>query len=542
MLHAGRGARPRGRERRGQVDADEDPGRRLPARQRHHRARRQRGVLRPPGPGAAGRRLDGVPGVQPAARADDRRERLPRPRAAHASASSTPAACTATPTSCSTASASPSLKRHARACAQLSVAEQQVVEIAKAVSFDAKVIQMDEPTAALADHEVELLYSIIERLTARGVAILYVSHRLKEIFDLCDTITDPQGRPPGQQRTGRRARRGLAGAADGRPPALVVLPRQAPRAPRSARSRLDARGRRQRRTSTASTSTLRAGEIVGLAGLQGSGRTELRRGGLRRPAVRPAARWRSTASAVTVRSPRQGVRAGLALVTEDRKATGLALNQSILDNALGVVRAVLPVAGPAPRAARCPACSRASRSRPAALDQEVQFLSGGNQQKVVLARWLSIEPARRADGRAHPRHRRRRQARDLRADARAGRRGRRGPDGLQRAARGHRHVRPHPGDARRPARRRAARRVRPRSRCWRWPPAPRPRTVRHEHRHRHAAHEGARRGRRRTARSPRRSSSTSCCCSDRRRVGDPHARPRAATSSARATSGRSSPP
>ena len=65
------------------------------------------------------------------------------------------------------------------------MAEQQVVEIAKAVSFDAKVIQMDEPTAALADHEVELLYSIIERLKARGVAILYVSHRLKEIFDLC---------------------------------------------------------------------------------------------------------------------------------------------------------------------------------------------------------------------------------------------------------------------------------------------------------------------------------------------------------------------
>ena len=71
----------------------------------------------------------------------------------------------------------------------LSVAEQQIVEIAKAVSFDAKVIQMDEPTAALADHEVELLYSIIRRLTDRGVAIVYVSHRLKEIFDLCTTIT-----------------------------------------------------------------------------------------------------------------------------------------------------------------------------------------------------------------------------------------------------------------------------------------------------------------------------------------------------------------
>ena len=71
----------------------------------------------------------------------------------------------------------------------LSVAEQQVVEIAKALSYDAQILSMDEPTAALADHEVALLYSIIERLTARGVAILYVSHRIKEIFDLCDVIT-----------------------------------------------------------------------------------------------------------------------------------------------------------------------------------------------------------------------------------------------------------------------------------------------------------------------------------------------------------------
>ncbi len=69
------------------------------------------------------------------------------------------------------------------------MAEQQIVEIAKAISFSARIISMDEPTAALADHEVALLYSIIERLTDRGVAILYVSHRLKEIFDLCDTIT-----------------------------------------------------------------------------------------------------------------------------------------------------------------------------------------------------------------------------------------------------------------------------------------------------------------------------------------------------------------
>ena len=111
----------------------------------------------------------------------------------------------------------------------LSVAEQQIVEIAKAVSFDAKVIQMDEPTAALADHEVELLYSIIRRLTDRGVAIVYVSHRLKEIFDLCTTITILKDGEHVATRPATELVRGRARAPDGRPPADDVLPRQARR-------------------------------------------------------------------------------------------------------------------------------------------------------------------------------------------------------------------------------------------------------------------------------------------------------------------------
>ena len=108
----------------------------------------------------------------------------------------------------------------------LSVAEQQIVEIAKAVSFDSRVIQMDEPTAALADHEVELLYGIIAGLTERGVGIVYVSHRLKEVFDLCDTITVLKDGRAGHHPASRRARRRRVGPADGRPADLHVLPRQ----------------------------------------------------------------------------------------------------------------------------------------------------------------------------------------------------------------------------------------------------------------------------------------------------------------------------
>ena len=351
---------------------------------------------------------------------------------------------------------------------QLSVAEQQVVEIAKAVSFDAKVIQMDEPTAALADHEVELLYSIIERLKARGVAILYVSHRLKEIFDLCPTITIlKDGRQVSSGPASELTEASLVRQMVGRP-LTSYYPDRLP-GTEVGEVRLTLKGAGNPYVDGVDLA-VRAGEIVGLAGLQGSGRTELVEAVF---GVHPFDRGTMALDGkpVTVRSPRQGVRRRLALVTEDRKAKGLALNQSILDNALGVVRAVLP-SKRRRRAARAAGGvveprGLGPRARPGGAVPLRRQPAEGRARALAEHR-----AARGADGRAHARHRRRRQARGLRADAQAGRRRRRDPDGLQRAARGHRHVRPHPGDARRPARRRAARRRRPRSRCSRWPPAP----------------------------------------------------------------------
>ncbi|GAA1735920.1 sugar ABC transporter ATP-binding protein [Aeromicrobium alkaliterrae] len=270
----------------------------------------------------------------------------------------------------------------------LSVAEQQIVEIAKAVSQDARIISMDEPTAALADHEVELLYAIIGRLTARGVAILYVSHRLREIFDLCTTITVLKD---GQHVTTRPAAaldeselvrlmvgRSLVTYFPDPLPGTVV-----------GRPRLELEGVGHGDVDDV-TLTVHAGEVVGISGLQGSGRTELLEGVF---GVRPFSRGtvRLDGREVRLRSPRRAVRAGLALVTEDRKATGLALRQSILDNALSVVRGVVP--GRTAEARRAvPGILSSLRVSARALDQEVQFLSGGNQQKVVLARWLATEP------------------------------------------------------------------------------------------------------------------------------------------------------
>ncbi|WP_148572508.1 sugar ABC transporter ATP-binding protein [Nocardioides caldifontis] len=278
--------------------------------------------------------------------------------------------------------------RTTRSVRSLSVAEQQVVEIAKAVSYDARIISMDEPTAALADHEVTLLYAIIARLKARGVAILYVSHRLKEIFDLCDTITVlKDGRLVDTRPAGDLDDATLVRLMVGRS-ISSFFPDPLP-GTRVGEERLRLRGAGNGYVDGIDL-TLRAGEIVGLAGLQGSGRTELVEAVF---GVNPFTRGELLLDGrpVRIRSPRQAVRHRIALVTEDRKGKGLSLQQTILDNALGVVRAVLPGRTSAARR-QMPGVLSSLAVSARSLDQEVQFLSGGNQQKVVLARWLSIEP------------------------------------------------------------------------------------------------------------------------------------------------------
>ena len=270
----------------------------------------------------------------------------------------------------------------------LTVAEQQIVEIVKALSFDARVISMDEPTAALSEHEVELLYAIIRRLTARGVAVIYVSHRLKEIFDLCDRITilkdgalvstDPAADLTQDELVRRMVGRPIQSYYPGAEPGTEVG---------EARVRLRGVGND---FVDGVDLDVRTGEILGLAGLQGSGRTEILEGifgahaftrGTMMLAGRP----------VRMTSPRQAVRAGIALVTEDRKAQGLVLGQSILDNALLVVRGVFASRTRTARK-RVPGILSSLEITARGIDQEVQTLSGGNQQKVVLAKWLVTDP------------------------------------------------------------------------------------------------------------------------------------------------------
>lgn len=270
----------------------------------------------------------------------------------------------------------------------LTVAEQQIVEIVKALSFDARLISMDEPTAALSDHEVELLYAIVRRLTARGVAVVYVSHRLKEIFDLCDRITIlKDGALVSTDATSDLTPDELVRRMVGRP-IQSYFPAPVEGTVRGdALLELDGCGNE---FVDGVDLSLHAGEIVGVAGLQGSGRTELVEGVF---GIHPFSRGtvRVAGAPVRFRHGRDAVRAGLALVTEDRKAQGLALGQSVIDNALLVVRSVF--AGRT-RAGRrdIPGILSALEISSRGVEQEVRFLSGGNQQKVVLAKWLVTDP------------------------------------------------------------------------------------------------------------------------------------------------------
>jgi ribose transport system ATP-binding protein len=269
----------------------------------------------------------------------------------------------------------------------LPVAQQQVVEIVKALAVDARVLAMDEPTAALADTEVAMLYRLVRRLADRGLAVLYVSHRMREVFDLSQRVTVLKDgahviTAPTASLTSEQVVRQMVGR-----PLDAMFPDLA--TPREIGDvRFSVTGGGNGRLSGIDLE-LRAGEIVGLAGLQGSGRSAVARA---IAGVDPftVGDVRLDGAPVRLRSPRRSIAAGIAFVTEDRKAEGLALRQSVRDNALLVRRS----AGRARRngLVDVPALLRSVTVTARSPEQEVRYLSGGNQQKVVLAKWLAVQP------------------------------------------------------------------------------------------------------------------------------------------------------
>ena len=274
-----------------------------------------------------------------------------------------------------------------RAVERLRVAEQQCVEIAKALSLDAKVIAMDEPTAALTPHEVEHLFGIIRRLKARGVGIIYISHRLEEIFAVCDRITVLRdGKWVATAPVKEVDRPKLIQWMVGRSLEQEFPPRQA----KIGDPLLEVSGLSRRGTFENVTFTVRAGEVVGMAGLIGSGRTEVARA-LFGADVRDAGTVKVRGQVVDARHPREGVRAGIALVPEDRKGQGLLLEMPIRENITLTNLKQFTRTGLVSKKLERETTDRYIKElaiKTPTGEKKVRELSGGNQQKVVLAKWL----------------------------------------------------------------------------------------------------------------------------------------------------------
>ena len=271
---------------------------------------------------------------------------------------------------------------------RLGVAQQQMVEIAKALSQHARVLVMDEPTAALSDPEIDRLFEIIRTLKAEGVAIIYISHRLQEIFEIGDRITVLRdGRKVAEVKPSDTSVAALVHMMVGREVSTTYRHRfcDQPGAPV-----LEVRDLRSANGVRGASLVVRAGEIVGLAGLVGAGRTELVRAIF--GADRVASGRVLLRGEVFRGGPPSAVKAGVGLVPEDRKRQGLALVRSVQDNLLVAgLRVLFPSRWYRPaRAARAASeligRLRISTPSPRRL---VKFLSGGNQQKVVIGKWLN---------------------------------------------------------------------------------------------------------------------------------------------------------
>ena len=274
----------------------------------------------------------------------------------------------------------------------LSIADQQIIEIAKAISLDARVLVMDEPTAALSGVEVDRLFAVARSLRDEGRALLFISHRFDEVFDLCDTVTVMRdgayiSTSPISQTTVEKIVREMVGrdVATLFPKEDAVIGDEV----------LVVEGLTEPGVFHDISFSVRSGEIVALAGLVGAGRSEIARAVF---GVDPYASGSVTVNgrAVPKRNPAKAMELGIALVPEDRRKQGLVLESSVAGNATLAIRKKLADSGFLTKGAEN-AAARIWASRlevkTFALDTEAGTLSGGNQQKVVLAKWLATNPS-----------------------------------------------------------------------------------------------------------------------------------------------------
>ena len=286
-----------------------------------------------------------------------------------------------------------------RSVSELRVGQQQVVEIAKALALDARVIIMDEPTSAISEREVDVLFDLTRVLTEQGVAIVYISHRLEEIFRIADRITVLRdGRTVGSHARAELGHDDVVRMMVGRDVEDFFAKTEAPTGPEAFRAemiRLNHPDRPGDYLVKDVSFSVKRGEVLGLFGLMGAGRTELFETIFGLHLRTSSGRLFLEGRELSVLSPADAINAGIALVPEDRKQQGLVMDMSVEASVslagIGQVERLGFLSHRLERALTEEYVGRL-RIKTASAGQPVKNLSGGNQQKVVIAKWLATRP------------------------------------------------------------------------------------------------------------------------------------------------------
>lgn len=274
--------------------------------------------------------------------------------------------------------------------ADLTIAKQQLVEIAKALSYNSQVLIMDEPTSALSDAEIQELFRIIRELKAKGVGIVYISHRMDEIKQICDRVTVMRdGRTVGTVNAQEVSVDQIVSMMVGREIYATAQP-----APNEGASEvvLEVRSLSRGRAFQDVSFSLRKGEILGFAGLMGAGRTEVARAVFGADPIDSGEIY-VNGKRVEIKSPADAVRLGIGYLPEDRKRHGLMLDLDVEANTIVATlqryAAALGWVQKSKARREVQAYVEQLGVKTPGLEQRVRYLSGGNQQKVVLAKWLA---------------------------------------------------------------------------------------------------------------------------------------------------------
>ena len=280
----------------------------------------------------------------------------------------------------------------------LNIAVQQMVAIARAVSFRSKLVVMDEPTSSLDEREVATLFDVIRQLKADGVAVLFISHRLDELYAICDRVTIMRdGQTVDERPISAISQLELVARMLGKELGEVQRSGQTGfdlSAHQAAQTLLEAHDLRRGRALQGADVSVGAGEIVGLAGLLGAGRTEVARAIFGADPLE-SGEIRMAGQPAQFRAPSDAIRAGIGFCSEDRKAEGIIPFMSVRENLTLAALPTLARSGIVSRERQQQLVDRFIKRlgiKTSGPEQKVRELSGGNQQKVLLARWLCLNP------------------------------------------------------------------------------------------------------------------------------------------------------